>query len=71
MQSEDLYMIKRFVSAKSPQNLERAMLQNNARRGAYFKYDIVYDGREWFAWYLVDARELVKPIAQKILDPEG
>lgn len=28
------------------------MLQNNVRRGFWFKYEIKHDGKEWFAWYL-------------------
>lgn len=30
------------------------MLQNNLKRQAWHKYQIVYDGREWFAWFYVD-----------------
>ena len=28
------------------------MLRNNMRRGAYHDYQIVFDGKDWFAWYL-------------------
>lgn len=30
------------------------MLQNNAQRKSYHQYQIVFDGKEWFAWYYVD-----------------
>jgi hypothetical protein len=30
------------------------MLQNNLKRQAWHTYQIVYDGKAWFAWYQVD-----------------
>lgn len=44
----------RFLKAKSPKGLERAMLLNNIRRSSLHNYTIVFDGKEWFAWYYVD-----------------
>jgi hypothetical protein len=46
--------IPRFVKAKTPKGLERAMLQNNMARKSWHNYQIVFDGKEWFAWYYVD-----------------
>lgn len=30
------------------------MLQNNMARKSWHNYQIVFDGKEWFAWYYVD-----------------
>lgn len=44
----------RFLKSKTPKGLERAMLQNNLLRRSWHNYQIVFDGKEWFAWYYVD-----------------
>jgi len=44
--------IKRHVKAKTARGLERAMLRNNLINGTFYHYEIVFDGREWFAWFL-------------------
>ena len=30
------------------------MLQNNLKRRAWHNYQIVFDGKAWYAWYYVD-----------------
>ena len=53
----DLLNIPHFVTAKSKKELMRSMLQNNIDRGMRFRYfDISFDGKEWSAWYNIDAR---------------
>lgn len=44
----------RFLVANTPKGLEAAMLKNNVKRQRYHRYQIVFDGRKWFAWYDVD-----------------
>lgn len=44
----------RFLSASTPKGLERQMLKNNLARRAWHNYQIVFDGRKWYAWYQVD-----------------
>lgn len=63
---KQVFMIKRFLQARTPKELELAMLKNNAGRGAFHAYDIVYDGKNWFAWYLVDARDMIKPTNEEV-----
>lgn len=53
-------MIKRFLVAKTPQDLEIAQLRNNALFGKYFHYDIIFDGSKWYAWFLTDGSNLIK-----------
>lgn len=43
--------IPNYVRGRSPEGLRRAMLQNNLKRGMEYNYQIVHDGKEWFAWY--------------------
>lgn len=44
----------RFLKAVSPKGLEKAMLLNNIKRKSWHDYQIVFDGKAWFAWYYVD-----------------
>lgn len=40
-----------FLKAKKPEQLIALMHKNNAKRGKEFQYQIVHDGKDWFAWY--------------------
>lgn len=42
-----------FIKATSPQGLVRLMLENNLKRSTQFEYQIVHDGKSWFAWYYI------------------
>ena len=42
-----------FIKAASPSGLVRLMLSNNIKLGMQFDYQIVHDGKSWFAWYYV------------------
>lgn len=42
-----------FLKAASPQGLVRLMLSNNVKLGMQFNYQIVHDGKSWFAWYYI------------------
>lgn len=43
-----------FLEAKSKRDLVAAMLDNNRKRGAFFRYfDIQKDGPKWVCWYYV------------------
>lgn len=61
MQEETTFMVKRFLTAKSAKELELMQLKNNVATGKYHKYDIMFDGKSWYAWFLTDARSLIKP----------
>lgn len=47
-----IHTVKRSISAKTRRGLEREMLLNNIKKGAFHHYDIVWDGKEWVAWFL-------------------
>ena len=42
-----------FLKATSPQGLVRLMLSNNLKLGMQFDYQIVHDGKSWFAWFFI------------------
>lgn len=42
-----------FLKATSPQGLVRLMLSNNIKLGMQFEYQIVHDGKSWFAWFYI------------------
>jgi hypothetical protein len=50
--------IPHFLRAKTPEALRKAMLRNNVKWGLIFDYyQIVFDGKNWFAWYQMNAVE--------------
>lgn len=44
-------LVPQFLKAASPNGLVRLMLQNNLKRHTQFEYQIIHDGKSWFAWY--------------------
>lgn len=58
--------IPRFLKAASPNGLVRLMLSNNVKSGVQFEYQIVHDGKAWFAWYyvLLEAKEALSDALQ-------
>lgn len=50
--------IPHFVSARSPKALRTAMLKNNIKWKMIFNYyQIIFDGKKWYAWYQMNALE--------------
>jgi len=43
--------IPQFLKAANPNGLVRLMLSNNIKLGMQFNYQIVHDGKFWFAWF--------------------
>jgi hypothetical protein len=54
MSRENASAVPDFLSADSPQGLRRLMRLNNARRGAWHRYDIMFVNGRWIAWYYPD-----------------
>jgi hypothetical protein len=50
-----------FVKAASPSGLVRQMLSNNVKFAMQFDYQIVHDGKTWFAWFYIiqDKKEVI------------
>jgi hypothetical protein len=55
-----------FLKATSPQGLVRLMLSNNVKLGMQFEYQIVHDGKSWFAWFYIlqDKKEALSDALQ-------
>ena len=59
-QPGDSFNIPHYVKAGSPEGLRLAMLKNNMTRNIEFQYyQIVFDGKSWFAWYYDKAKESI------------
>ena len=50
----NIFRVKVFLTAPTPEGLVRAQLENNLEKGAEFSYEVMYDpkGKRWLAWYL-------------------
>lgn len=46
-----LFEVKNFLSAETPDLLVEAQLENNFKFGLKFKYDVLFDGKKWYAWF--------------------
>lgn len=51
MSRENGSTIPNYLSAGTPEGLRRLMRLNNAKRGCWHKYDIMFVNGRWFAWY--------------------
>lgn len=48
-------VVPNFLRAKTPEDLRKAMLMNNARMGAWVEYfDIQKQDGQWIAWFYED-----------------
>lgn len=65
--AEHAYMIKRFLVAKTPAELERAQLRNNIMHARAYSYEIVHDGSKWYAWFLTDGSPLLSGAKEQAL----
>lgn len=53
-------LIPNFLKASSPESLRLLCLKNNAKTGKYHKYEIIFDGKFWFAWFYSDVFDFPK-----------
>jgi len=57
----DLTVVFKSLSAKTPQELTAVMLANNIRSGKNFVYSFIqWDGKNWVAWFMEDATDLIR-----------
>lgn len=59
-----------FIRAKTPSALKQLCADNSIKKDRYFKYQIVFDGSFWFAWYEEDATDSLQAEikAREIID---
>lgn len=62
--------LPQFVKAASAPALVRLMLSNNLKHGTQFDYQIMHDGKNFYAWFMVilDAKEALSDAVQSV-DP--
>lgn len=46
-----------YIKAKTPEGLRMLCMKNSISRGYYFKYNVIFDGKNWFAWYEEDVAQ--------------
>ena len=57
----NLFKIPRFLKAKDPEALSKAMLQNNISKQTEFEYySILFVKDTWYAWYYEDIEREVR-----------
>jgi hypothetical protein len=60
------YYSPTFIKAKTPEELEKKMLQKNIKDGRLYHYkDISFVKGFWYAWYDFDHSKLVKIVGRK------
>jgi hypothetical protein len=55
-----LFHVKRFIKAKTPEKLVIEQFKNNMKTGAYHNYIILFDGKDWYAFFNASVKDLVK-----------
>jgi hypothetical protein len=55
------------IKSKTTKGLERAMMMNNFKYGAFFQYQISWDGKEWVAWYYMEAPKEMMAMTEGVL----
>lgn len=65
---KDVKDCKRFLKAKTAEGLRVLMFENNLKTDAYHDYQIVHDGKDWYAWFEYDASAEQENIAKKALN---
>jgi hypothetical protein len=48
----------KFIRAKTAAALQRAMLQNNLKRRGWHRYEIIFDGKDWYAWFYINTSDV-------------
>lgn len=56
---KDVNWVCAFLKAKTAEELQEMMLNNNISKRAYHQYQIVYSGSNWYAWYETKVDEVI------------
>lgn len=59
-------IVPQFLKAASAPALVRLMLSNNLKHGMQFEYNIMHDGKHFYAWYMLilDAKKALSDAIQ-------
>ena len=55
-----MQQLPNYIKAKTPEGLKQLCLTNSVKKDRYFKYQIMFDGKNWFAWYEEDVAEVLQ-----------
>lgn len=58
--NKDINTIKAFLKARTAEELQELMLQNNIKTRAYHDYRIIYTGTNWYAWFESQVDDYIK-----------
>ena len=62
----NLKRVPNFIRAASPSGLRRLCLKRNMQDNIEHRYDIVYDGKYWFAWFLDEVQLKAEEVKGKL-----
>jgi hypothetical protein len=52
--AKNVFRIPQFIKAKTPEELILSVFSLQVKNDIEFEYQIVYDGKFWFAWFQSD-----------------
>lgn len=62
-----LFHVKRFIKAKTAEGIVVEQVKNNIKTGANHKYEILFDGKFWYAFFNASVKDLVN-LKEKIVN---
>jgi hypothetical protein len=66
--NSDLYHVKRYLKARTPELLVTQQLRNNIKTGKFHNYQIVFANGTWYAWYNDTAQDLLRQSQEKMME---
>jgi hypothetical protein len=55
---KNIFKIKAYIKASTPDELVEKQLNNNILNDKMFEYNIIFDGKEYIAWFWADINKL-------------
>jgi hypothetical protein len=55
-------LIPNFLKASDPNGLRFLCMKNNASTGKFHEYQIIFDGKFWYAWYYSEVFDIPKGV---------
>ena len=59
MKAASQFVSRDFIRALTPEELRARMLSIQFQLGGELAFDIIFDGKEWFAWFYRDFRDVL------------
>jgi oligoribonuclease (3'-5' exoribonuclease) len=55
-----MQQLPNYIRAKTPEGLKKLCMENSIKKDRYFVYKIMFDGKNWFAWYEEDVSNVLQ-----------